>query len=883
MGIRPGHDVSARERLLVPSSSKSDPWAIAVKYESDHWEHHELTAPQHDLINRVWRAYWTEWDEAKLKENDPIYDDVRRELSTDLGTYPLHIHRPIERTFLGQLLEPARVLGVAFPGHFHVVTHPGTGRNGVGATQSVNLLIPLEQLIRLKLLRTADPVAYQQWLKHETGHLRSRLRGEQKTEAQITNEYPVDRYIQAYANLDARINGWSTVPAVGPTQAPTHHQASAIRWPMQNAQITFTRYVGAVHIGTLKQDQGYGTAVVLEVPLNRFQELAVLGEQTARAIQEKGHPLNIVYTLTEDGQSIRAYYFDTNGSASDAEVAAIADALSTPASVFWSQESVYQLGLLVAATDPDNIGWAIDALFEAALKWKSRTWQSLDPSPEVQNIWLHAYESTTVERRGYILTRWMAWGYDTPLVRALVADMLRNWTENPAHAAIVLTAISSAVENIASAEELHYYLELCSRILLDGPPEAIEGVVPLLQALTGNYSRAGEVLHILRSEPSWASGLQTAKSILREAFSVRVATILARLVGEAEPAILDMNNLEERAFSFTADRSVGPRLNAQAIDALHEAIRNAPSPREFLRKFFVQGAKIIFVSHGAGIENPIRAFRDFAALPVAHLALTLRPSEAEDFELFLKGIPNEAFLPRLAQALGILRLWERHDGKFDNALLEFRSVLNGMKNAGVTFVFFDASGEFHGEAAHRVEVSILEKAVRAGGKTIVYGDFIDKNFARIPLRVGGILETSLAYTLATRLKPWSGTQSPVVSIRQDNEKIWHLEAMLRVHNLNELLTAHPIARSFGIKPQGTELENLHFDSSCTTTYGESWDGMIYYAASDDGGDTNAIGPWSGSPEFADQDTPHVGDLIGVGTGWHGGFGRGSGRAILTQS
>src|SRR6185312_1760386 len=128
--------------------------------------------------------------------------------------------------------------------------------------------------------------------------------------------HPIDQLMKAYAGFDPRAGA-----------------------RVKDADINFTRYVGAVHVGTLKRDQGNGPAVVLEVPLSRLQELAVLGAQTALAIQALDHTFTFTYALTADAQSIRAYYFDTTVSGSDAETTVISGALSTAASVFWSKES----------------------------------------------------------------------------------------------------------------------------------------------------------------------------------------------------------------------------------------------------------------------------------------------------------------------------------------------------------------------------------------------------------------------------------------------------------------------------------------------------------------------------------------------------------------
>ncbi len=188
--------------------------AIALVLKNDQWVWYEqMDEQKHQVINDVWKEFWETWErEHELPEDDEIYQDVERAIREFRNGRSIHIHRPSDDKFYDRLYELAERRDVNFPdrNQFRLITHPGTGRYTVKNSdphdkdltivRSFNMLIPESELNKLRAMRKSNPSTYQQWLNHETSHLKDRAgkrRGQEAPEKKIIAEHGIDAFVEA--------------------------------------------------------------------------------------------------------------------------------------------------------------------------------------------------------------------------------------------------------------------------------------------------------------------------------------------------------------------------------------------------------------------------------------------------------------------------------------------------------------------------------------------------------------------------------------------------------------------------------------------------------------------------------------------------------------
>ncbi len=193
------------KRKLIFKVPVEAPALALVEEESGRWRQHELTAPQHEVVNEAFKRLRT--SEYELSEDDEIYKEVAAKLSDQGVTLEVYIHSPPRKVLFDLIYKLAGEMGVTdFPAreHFRLITHPGTGRTGKDVSRSCNLLIPREELEFIKTLKRKDSTTYKQWLGHEVEHLLDRVdakRGTETPEGVLSEDdnKPVGDVIKAYA------------------------------------------------------------------------------------------------------------------------------------------------------------------------------------------------------------------------------------------------------------------------------------------------------------------------------------------------------------------------------------------------------------------------------------------------------------------------------------------------------------------------------------------------------------------------------------------------------------------------------------------------------------------------------------------------------------
>lgn len=187
------------EGLSGPETEGGAPAIALIKVRGE-WKPFKLDEIQHMFINLIWRSLWDKGYE--LPADDTIVLDLRHRLGRLWDGYPVHVHSPPGDLIYDQLYARAASVEMNLParGSFRLVTHPGTFRDEKGP-RSLNLLVPREELVFLRTLRTKDPKAYSRWLDHEAEHLLDRAttkKGLELKETKITKMSPYNELLAAY-------------------------------------------------------------------------------------------------------------------------------------------------------------------------------------------------------------------------------------------------------------------------------------------------------------------------------------------------------------------------------------------------------------------------------------------------------------------------------------------------------------------------------------------------------------------------------------------------------------------------------------------------------------------------------------------------------------
>jgi len=183
---------------IVPGASP----AIALRLDErkNEWIQHILTLSQHRIINMAWASLWDGGYE--LRSNIGVFRDVKAQLRRHkIGELPINIHSPPEDVLYEEIYKLAKKHKVSFPprSQFKLITHPGSYRDKKRKSRSYNMLIPKETLTLIRKMRKNNKRAYDQWLKHEVGHILDRVRkGRDRPESTLTHTYPINKFLACY-------------------------------------------------------------------------------------------------------------------------------------------------------------------------------------------------------------------------------------------------------------------------------------------------------------------------------------------------------------------------------------------------------------------------------------------------------------------------------------------------------------------------------------------------------------------------------------------------------------------------------------------------------------------------------------------------------------
>ncbi|MFH1790379.1 MAG: hypothetical protein ABH885_00115, partial [Candidatus Omnitrophota bacterium] len=196
--LRQSHDVRQGPRI-----EESGP-AIAFVKQGGQLKPYELSAKQHDIVNRAWAQVWDICEmRFTLKGSHAIACDIAARLKKAGVELPIHIHSPPQKLLYDAIYALAGKENVAFPDAdtFRLVTHPGTGREGA-KSRSCNFLVTKRDVVLLEKIRKNDKKAYDEWLDHEIAHVLDRLnkeKGREKPESAVAAAHPTAAFEASYA------------------------------------------------------------------------------------------------------------------------------------------------------------------------------------------------------------------------------------------------------------------------------------------------------------------------------------------------------------------------------------------------------------------------------------------------------------------------------------------------------------------------------------------------------------------------------------------------------------------------------------------------------------------------------------------------------------
>ncbi|MBF0493629.1 MAG: hypothetical protein HQL28_00680, partial [Candidatus Omnitrophica bacterium] len=189
---QPGRDVNGESRPNTPSD-------IALVANGGKWVQYELTAMQHEILNKVLASFRLK--DNRVKSGIILHDFRKRLHEYGLTSLPVFVYAPNDDAFYTKLYEEAASSGVLFPARdvFRIFVHAGTYRDGRGNARSYNLFMSQGTLKIVSRLYKEDGSAYEEYLKHEIAHIVNKADkrvGAKKKEPTITKENPIDGLIK---------------------------------------------------------------------------------------------------------------------------------------------------------------------------------------------------------------------------------------------------------------------------------------------------------------------------------------------------------------------------------------------------------------------------------------------------------------------------------------------------------------------------------------------------------------------------------------------------------------------------------------------------------------------------------------------------------------